>query len=202
MVFTETAIDKTNLVVIADEIYSELVYSGHHTSIAEFIPGQTLVLNGASKSQAMTGYRVGLIAGPQELMKPVSAIHAMMVTAAADPMMAAAAKGFASEEGKQATLEMKAAYKQRRDTLVPALRELGFEITNPNGAFYVFAKLPERFGTDDVKFATELAEQGKVAVIPGSYFGDGGEGYLRLSYATSMDNLKLAVDRIKDLLNK
>ncbi len=84
-----TAIDKTNLVVIADEIYSELVYSGHHTSIAEFIPGQTLVLNGASKSQAMTGYRVGFIAGPQELMKPVSAIHAMMVTAAADPMMAA-----------------------------------------------------------------------------------------------------------------
>ena len=75
-----TAIDKTNLVVIADEIYSELVYSGHHTSIAEFIPGQTLVLNGASKSQAMTGYRVGFIAGPQELMKPVSAIHAMMVT--------------------------------------------------------------------------------------------------------------------------
>ena len=94
------AIDQTNLVVIADEIYSELVYSGHHTSIAEFIPGQTLVLNGASKSQAMTGYRVGFIAGPQELMKPVSAIHAMMVTAAADPMMAAAAKGFASEEGK------------------------------------------------------------------------------------------------------
>ena len=76
-----TAIDKTNLVVIADEIYSELVYSGHHTSIAEFIPGQTLVLNGASKSQAMTGYRVGFIAGPQELMKLVSAIHAMMVTA-------------------------------------------------------------------------------------------------------------------------
>lgn len=126
---------KTNLVVIADEIYSELVYSGHHTSIAEFIPGQTLVLNGASKSQAMTGYRVGFIAGPQELMKPVSAIHAMMVTAAADPMMAAAAKGFTSEEGKQATLKMKADYKQRRDTLVPALRELGFEITNPNGSF-------------------------------------------------------------------
>lgn len=197
-----TAIDKTNLVVIADEIYSELVYSGHHTSIAEFIPGQTLVLNGASKSQAMTGYRVGFIAGPQELMKPVSAIHAMMVTAAADPMMAAAAKGFASEEGKQATLEMKAAYKQRRDTLVPALRELGFEITNPNGAFYVFAKLPERFGTDDVKFATELAEQGKVAVIPGSYFGAGGSGYLRISYATSMVDIEEAIRRISQFVKE
>lgn len=190
------AVKDTDLVVIADEIYSELVYEGHHTSIAKFIPGQTLVLNGASKSQAMTGYRVGFIAGPQELMKPVSAVHAMMVTAAADPMMAAAAVGFSTEEGKQATLKMKAAYKQRRDILVPALRELGFQITNPNGAFYVFAKLPEKFGTDDVKFATALATEGKVAVIPGSYFGAGGQGYLRISYATSMENIKEALKRI------
>ena len=105
-----TAIKDTNLVVIADEIYSELVYDGTHTSIAEFIPDQTLVLNGASKSHAMTGYRIGFIAGPKELMGPVSAAHAMMVTAASDPAMAAATAAFATDAGKAATQQMKAAY--------------------------------------------------------------------------------------------
>lgn len=190
----------TNLVVIADEIYSELVYDGTHTSIAEFIPDQTLVLNGASKSHAMTGYRIGFIAGPKELMGPVSATHAMMVTAASDPAMAAATAAFATEAGKEATLKMKAAYKERRDFLVDALRKLGFTITTPNGAFYVFAKLPEKFGADDIKFATDLANEGKVAVIPGSYFGAGGQGHLRISYATSLDNIKTAVERIKNFV--
>jgi aminotransferase len=190
----------TNLVVIADEIYSELVYDGTHTSIAEFIPDQTLVLNGASKSHAMTGYRIGFIAGPKELMGPVSATHAMMVTAASDPAMAAATAAFATEAGKEATLKMKAAYKKRRDFLVDALRKLGFTITTPNGAFYVFAKLPEKFGADDIKFATDLANEGKVAVIPGSYFGAGGQGHLRISYATSLDNIKTAVERIKNFV--
>lgn len=190
----------TDLVVIADEIYSELVYDGTHTSIAEFIPDQTLVLNGASKSHAMTGYRIGFIAGPKELMGPVSATHAMMVTAASDPAMAAATAAFATEAGKEATLKMKAAYKERRDFLVDALRKLGFTITTPNGAFYVFAKLPEKFGKDDIKFATDLANEGKVAVIPGSYFGTGGQGHLRISYATSLDNIKTAVERIKNFV--
>lgn len=192
----------TNLTVIADEIYAELVYNGHHTSIAEFIPGQTLVLNGASKSHAMTGYRIGFIAGPKELMGPVSATHAMMVTAASDPAMAAATAAFATPAGKEATLQMKAAYQKRRDFLVAALRKLGFEITTPNGAFYVFAKLPAKFGDDDVKFATALAEKGKVAVIPGAYFGAGGKGHLRISYATSLDNIKAAVDRIKHFVEE
>lgn len=191
------AVKDTNLVVIADEIYSELVYGGHHTSIAEFIPEQTLVLNGASKSQAMTGYRVGFIAGPKDLMKSVGAIHAMMITSASDPAMAAATVGFGTEEGRQATLKMKAAYQERRDFLVAALRDLGFTMTTPNGAFYVFAKLPAKFGDDDIKFATDLANEAKVATIPGSFFGAGGKGHLRLSYATSMDNLKTAVERIK-----
>lgn len=192
----------TSLVVIADEIYSELVYDGKHTSIAKFIPGQTLVLNGASKSQAMTGYRVGFIAGPKDLMKAVGAVHAMMVTAASDPAMAAATVGFATEEGRQATLKMKAAYQKRRDFLVQALRGLGFGVTTPNGAFYVFAKLPEGFGDDDIKFATDLANQAKVALIPGTFFGAGGKGFLRISYATSMANLKTAVERMKDFLKK
>lgn len=196
------AIKDTNLVVIADEIYSELVYDGTHTSIAEFIPDQTLVLNGASKSHAMTGYRIGFIAGPKELMGPVSAAHAMMVTAASDPAMAAATAAFATDAGKAATQQMKAAYLKRRDFLVAALDKLGFDITTPNGAFYVFAKLPARFGTDDVKFATDLAQKGKVAVIPGSYFGAGGQGHLRISYATSLDNIKTAVERIKHFVEE
>lgn len=192
----------TNLVVIADEIYSELIYGGHHTSIAKFIPGQTIVLNGASKSGAMTGYRIGFMAAPAELMKRIGMVHSIMITSPSDPAMAAAVPIFDSDDGHQATLDMKAAYEARRDFLVAALQKLDFTVTTPRGAFYVFAKIPADQGTDDVKFATKLTQEGKVAVIPGSYFGDGGEGYLRLSYATSMDNLKLAVDRIKDLLNK
>lgn len=192
----------TDLVVIADEIYSELIYGGHHTSIAKFIPDQTIVLNGASKSGAMTGYRIGFMAAPAELMKRIGMVHSIMITSPSDPAMAAAVPIFDSDDGHQATLDMKAAYEARRDFLVAALQKLDFTVTTPRGAFYVFAKIPADQGTDDVKFATKLAQEGKVAVIPGSYFGDGGEGYLRLSYATSMDNLKLAVDRIKDLLNK
>lgn len=192
----------TDLVVIADEIYSELIYGGHHTSIAKFIPGQTIILNGASKSGAMTGYRIGFMAAPAELMKRIGMVHSIMITSPSDPAMAAAVPIFDSDDGHQATLDMKAAYEARRDFLVAALQKLDFTVTTPRGAFYVFAKIPADQGTDDVKFATKLAQEGKVAVIPGSYFGDGGEGYLRLSYATSMDNLKLAVDRIKDLLNK
>lgn len=189
-------IKQTNLIVIADEIYSELVYGGTHTSIASFIPEQTLLLNGASKSHAMTGYRIGFIAGPQELMKAVSAIHSMMVTAASNPAMAAATAAFSTTAGKEATLEMKQAYQKRRDFVVGELRKLGFDLATPTGAFYVFAKLPAQFGTDDLKFATNLAKQGKVAVVPGSFFGAGGQGAIRISYATSMDNLATAMKRM------
>lgn len=192
----------TDIIVIADEIYSELIYDGTHTSIAKFIPGQTIILNGASKSGAMTGYRIGFMAAPADLMKRVGMVHSILITSPSDPAMAAAVPVFGSEAGHQATLDMKKAYQQRRDFLVDALQNLGFSVATPNGAFYVFAKLPADQGSDDVEFATKLAHDAKVATIPGSYFGDGGEGFLRLSYATSMDNLKLAVERIKKYLNK
>lgn len=195
-------LDGTDVVVVADEIYSELVYDGHHTSLAEFLPGQTILLNGASKSGAMTGYRIGFVAAPAELMKRVGMVHSIMITSPSDPAMAAAVPVFGSKAGHQATLDMKKEYQARRDFLVKALNDLGFTVAKPNGAFYVFAKLPGSAGTDDVAFAKKLVHDAKVATIPGSYFGDGGEGYLRLSYATSMDNLKLAVDRIKEMLTK
>ena len=195
-------VKSTNLIVIADEIYSELVYGATHTSIANYIPEPTLILNGASKSHAMTGYRIGFIAGPQELMKAVSAIHAMLVTAASNPAMAAAVAAFGTDEGKTATQEMKDAYEQRRDFVVNSLQKLGFELINPQGAFYVFAKIPKQYGNDDLKFATDLANEGKVAVIPGSFFGAGGQGYVRISYATSMENLTGALDNIASFINK
>lgn len=195
-------VKSTNLIVIADEIYSELVYGATHTSIANYIPEQTLILNGASKSHAMTGYRIGFIAGPQELMKSVSAIHAMLVTAASNPAMAAAVAAFGTNEGKAATQEMKDAYEQRRDFVVNNLQKLGFKLINPQGAFYVFANIPEQYGNDDLKFATDLANEGKVAVIPGSFFGAGGQGYVRISYATSMENLTRALDNIAAFINK
>ena len=195
-------VKSTNLIVIADEIYSELVYGATHTSIANYIPEQTLILNGASKSHAMTGYRIGFIAGPQELMKAVSAIHAMLVTAASNPAMAAAVAAFGTDEGKTATQELKDAYEQRRDFVVNSLQKLGFELINPQGAFYVFAKIPKQYGNDDLKFATDLANEGKVAVIPGSFFGAGGQGYVRISYATSMENLTGALDNIASFINK
>ena len=116
--------------------------------------------------------------------------------------MAAAVLIFGSKAGQQATLEMKAAYQARRDFLTGALIKLGFEVATPNGAFYLFAKLPAAAGSDDVAFATRLAKEGRVATIPGSYFGAGGEGYLRLSYATSMANLELAVTRLTQFLAK
>lgn len=192
----------TDTVVIADEIYSELVYDGHHTSLAKFLPGQTVILNGASKSGAMTGYRVGFVAAPAGLAKMIGMVSSLMITSPADPSMAAAVPVFGSEEGKKATEQMREAYQKRRDVLVSGLTDLGFTVAKPNGAFYFFAKLPASEGTDDVAFAQRLVDEVKVATIPGAYFGAGGAGYLRLSYATSMDNINEALQRIGKMLNK
>lgn len=186
----------TDITVIADEIYSELVYEVHHTSIAQYLPDQTLVLNGVSKSHAMTGYRIGIVAGPTKLISAVSLIHQFAVTSASNPAMAGAAEALSSEAGRQDTLAMKAEYLARRDYLVEALRDLGFEVPQPAGAFYVFAKIPHDLEQDDVLFSLALAREGKVAVIPGSAFGIGGHGYIRLSYAASLSDLQLAVARI------
>lgn len=186
----------TDITVIADEIYSELVYDGQHTSIAQYLPDQTLVLNGVSKSHAMTGYRIGFVVGPTKLIRAVGLIHQFAVTSASNPAMAGAAEALGTEAGRQDTLAMKAEYAARRDYLVKALRELGFAIPQPAGAFYVFAQIPDGLDQDDVAFSLALAQEGKVAVIPGSAFGIGGAGYIRLSYAASLADLQTAVARI------
>lgn len=188
----------TNITVIADEIYSELTYNAPHTSIAKFLPEQTIILNGVSKSHAMTGYRIGFIVGPKQLVQPAAVLHQFTVTAASNPAMAGAAEALGSAQGKLDSKSMREAYRERRDYLVPALRKLGFEMPQPNGAFYVFAKIPAAYDQDDYAFSVDLAKRGKVAVIPGSVFNVGGEGYIRISYAASLDSLHEVVKRISE----
>ena len=192
-----TVLAETDIIVIADEIYSELVYETTHVSIATYLPGQTLLLNGVSKSHAMTGYRIGFIAGPAGLMRTVGMTHQLVVTSPSNPAMAAVTVALGTEAGREATLAMKAQYAARRDFVVEQMRAAGFEVETPGGAFYVFAKIPATHNQDDRAFALALAENAHVAVIPGSAFGQGGAGYLRLSYATSLATLTEAMQRIK-----
>lgn len=187
---------ETNIVVISDEIYSELTYESTHISMAKYLPEQTILLNGVSKSHAMTGYRIGFLAGPAELVSKLSLIHQFTITTATNSAMAAATEALSTDLGRQDTLKMKAEYKTRRDYIYETMTSLGFTIPNPKGAFYIFAKIPAGYNQDDFAFARDLAHNNKLAVIPGSSFGPGGEGYIRLSYAASMTHLQEAMKRL------
>lgn len=193
---------KTNLIVISDEIYSELTYDAPHASFAGELPEQTLLINGVSKSHAMTGWRIGIAAGPADLMKRVSLAHAFNVTSASNPELYAAAEALSTEAGRQDTLKMKAEYIKRRDFVVETMTKLGFKIANPSGAFYVFAKIPAGYIQDDNEFCYDLVRKNKLALIAGSGFGPGGEHYIRLSYAASMDDLKEAMKRLTAYINE
>jgi len=186
----------TDVLVISDEIYSELRYDDQHVSMATFLPDQTLVINGVSKSHAMTGYRIGIIAGPAALITPVNMVHSFIIMTPSNPAMAAATEAFDSSLSASDTEKMKNAYRERRDLLVSKMTALGFEMATPSGAFYIFAKIPENLNQDDVAFAYDLVDQEKLAVVPGSGFGPGGEGYIRLSYAASMAMLTDAMARL------
>lgn len=193
---------KTNLIVISDEIYSELTYDAKHASFAAELPEQALLINGVSKSHAMTGWRIGIIAGPADLMKRVSLAHAFNVTSASNPEMAAAAEALSTEAGRQDTLQMKAEYIKRRDFVVDSMSKLGFKIAKPSGAFYVFAKIPVGYIQDDNEFCYDLVRKNKLALIAGSGFGPGGEHYVRVSYAASMTTLKEAMKRLSNYINE
>lgn len=192
----------TDIVVIADEIYSELTYDQNHHSIAQYLPEQTLILNGVSKSHAMTGYRLGFIAGPEDLIQGPALVHQMAVTTTPNPMAAAATVALGTPAGHQATMEMNDEYQDRRDYLVNALRDLGFELDTPEGAFYLFPRVPEAYGDDDPAFVTDLALKAKVGTVPGQAFGPGGEGHFRMSYASSKATLEEAVSRIARFLEE
>ncbi|USS90853.1 aminotransferase class I/II-fold pyridoxal phosphate-dependent enzyme [Fructilactobacillus carniphilus] len=193
-------IKQHNIFVISDEIYSELTYSGPHVSIASLLPDQTILLNGVSKSHAMTGWRIGIMAAPKDITDQLEKIDQFTITSTTTNAQAAATE--ALQNGAADTAAMKAEYERRRNFIVPALQDMGFELANPDGAFYIFAKIPSDQIQDSFEFSYDLARKGKVAVVPGKAFGPGGEGYVRISYATSMDNLQAAMERIQAYLNR
>lgn len=177
--------------VISDEIYSELTYDAPHVSIATFIPEQTIVINGLSKSHAMTGWRVGFIFAPQSLTSEIIKVHQYLVTAASTISQKAAVRALV--EGMNDAAVMKEEYRKRRDYVYEKMTANGFEVARPNGAFYIFAKIPEGYEQDSMKFCVSLAQQEAVAIIPGIAFGKEGEGYVRISYAADMSTLERAM---------
>lgn len=188
------AVKKYSIFVISDEIYSELTYGETHVSIAEFARDQTILINGLSKSHAMTGWRIGFILAPQELIGQIVKVHQYLVTSATT--MAQKAAIAALTAGADDALPMKIEYMKRRDFLYEKMKNLGFEIARPNGAFYIFAKIPDGYTQNSMNFCVDLAEKNKLAIIPGSAFGVAGEGFVRLSYAASMEKLELAMERL------
>lgn len=185
-----------DLIVISDEIYSELTYGSRHVSIASF-PGmkeRTIVINGFSKSYAMTGWRLGYAVGPAFIIEQMVKIHQFAIMCA--PTNSQYAGIEALKNGDPDVEMMRDAYDKRRRYLVHALRAMGLECFEPYGAFYVFPCIKSLGMTSD-EFATKLLQEEKVAVVPGTAFGDCGEGYLRISYAYSIENLKIALERIE-----
>ncbi len=190
-----------DLFVISDEIYSELTYGRDHVSIAEF-PGmreRTIVINGFSKSYAMTGWRLGYAVGPAAIIEQMIKIHQFAIMCAPTTSQYAAIEALKNGDGDVEI--MREAYDQRRNYLVKAFHDMGLSCFEPFGAFYVFPSIKSLGMTSD-EFATKLLMEEKVAVVPGTAFGSCGEGFLRISYAYSIDNLKIAVERIERFVKK
>ena len=189
-----------DLFVMSDEIYSELNYEGGHVSIAS-IPGMreiNIVINGFSKSYAMKGWRLGYAAGPKEIMKQMLKIHQFVIMCAPTTSQYAAIE--ALRNGDEDVRRMRESYDERRRFLVNALNEMGLPCFEPKGAFYVFPNI-SAYGMTSEEFARRLLEQERVAVVPGTAFGECGEGFLRISYAYSIDNLKKALDKIEKFID-
>lgn len=196
----EVIIEK-DILVMSDEIYSELTYKEDHVSIAG-LPGmkeRTILINGFSKAFAMTGWRLGYACGPKEIIQQMTKIHQFAIMCAPTTSQYAAIE--ALRNGEDDVKEMRIAYNQRRRYLMHAFKEMKLECFEPYGAFYMFPCIKE-FGMTSEEFATRLLKEEKVAVVPGTAFGDCGEGYLRISYAYSMENLKEAIGRIEKFIRR
>lgn len=180
--------------VLSDEIYGDLVYEGNHYSMVEELPNRTILLAGASKSYAMTGFRLGFLHIPADLYEELFKIFQTMVTCVSTPDQWAGVAAY--NDGDQAIDDMKGEYNDRRKMIVDRMTAMGFDIPHPAGAFYVFPRIPAKYGDDDQAFALDLAEKAKVGVIPGSAFGPGGQGYFRFSYAAAYEDIAVAMDRI------
>ncbi len=190
-----------DLFVLSDEIYAELTYGEKHTSIAEF-PGmkeRTIVINGFSKAFAMTGWRLGYAAGPEVIIKQMTKMHQFAIMCAPTTSQYAAIE--ALKHGDPDIEMMTDAYDQRRRYLIHELRRMGLPTFEARGAFYVFPCI-KGTGMTSEEFATNLLKEEKVAVVPGTAFGDSGEGYLRISYAYSIEKIKEALERIERFVKK
>ena len=193
-------IKEHDLFVLSDEIYSELSYQGDHVSIAA-IPGmkeRSVVINGFSKSYAMTGWRLGYAVGPKEIIKQMIKVHQYLIMSAPTTSQYAAIE--ALRNGDEDVAKMRESYDERRRFLVKELREMGMPCFEPMGAFYVFPNI-SRFGMTREEFAKTLLEIEHVAVVPGSAFGTCGEGFLRISYAYSIEDLKKALVKIQNFID-
>ena len=190
-----------DLFVLSDEIYSELSYKGDHVTIAS-IPGmkeRTILINGFSKAYAMTGWRLGYACGPREIIEQMTKIHQFAIMCAPTTSQYAAVEAMRNGDADVAT--MREAYDQRRRYLVNAFKEMGLECFEPYGAFYIFPCIKE-FGMTSEEFAERFLKEEKVAIVPGTAFGDSGEGFLRISYAYSLQNLKAALERLDRFVKK
>lgn len=190
----------TNVLVISDEIYCDLTYSGEHVCFAE-LPGmqeRTVVVGGFSKSYAMTGWRLGWVCGPKELIMPICKIHQFGIMSA--PTTAQFAGIEALRTGDDDVLHMRGQYDLRRRYLLGELRSMGLTCFEPEGAFYVFPSV-KTTGLSSEEFCERLLQEQKVAVVPGNAFGDSGEGHVRISYSYSMSHLREATERMRAFLN-
>lgn len=195
------AVIEHDLYVMSDEIYSELTYKDEHASIAS-LPGmreRTLVINGFSKGFAMTGWRLGYVCGPKLILEQMLKIHQYAIMCAPTNSQYAAVE--ALRNGDEDVQRMREAYDQRRRFLIHAFREMGLECFEPFGAFYVFPCIKE-FGMSSEEFAERFLAAEKVAVVPGTAFGDCGEGFLRISYAYSLEDLKVALGRLEKFVKQ
>lgn len=190
-----------DIYVMSDEIYSALTYKGKHVSIASLdgMKERTILINGFSKAYAMTGWRLGYACGPADIIKQMTKIHQFAIMCAPTTSQYAAVE--ALKNGDDDVRLMRGAYNQRRRFLMNAFKEMNIECFEPYGAFYVFPCIKE-FGMTSEEFATKFLEEEKVAAVPGSAFGDSGEGFLRISYAYSIENLKEAMTRLARFVNK
>ena len=192
---------KHDIYVMSDEIYSALTYKGKHVSIAEIegMKERTILINGFSKAYAMTGWRLGYACGPNKIIKQMTKIHQFAIMCAPTTSQYAAIE--ALKNGDDDVDEMREAYNQRRLFLINAFKDMKLECFEPFGAFYVFPCIKE-FGMTSEEFATKFLHEERVAAVPGNAFGESGEGYLRISYAYSLENLKIAMERLKNFVDK
>ena len=194
-------VKKYDLFVISDEIYSELSYQGDHVSIASFegMKERTILINGFSKGFAMTGWRLGYACGPKEIIEQMVKIHQFAIMCAPTNSQYAAVEALRNCE--EEVQEMREAYNQRRRFLMSEFERIGLQCFEPFGAFYVFPSIRE-FNMTSEEFALRFLDEEKVAVVPGTAFGDCGEGFLRISYAYSIEDLKEAIGRLEKFITR